>query len=208
MKVRPTLAALGLGVVAIGFMYGASAEDDSSPGKTVAYTCHGCHGIPNYKNTYPTYSVPKLGGQHPVYLVNALKAYASGERSHPTMHTQAASLSDQDRADVAAYLSGAPVASTGQVVGTPPPATQTCVSCHGADGAKTVGNDYPILAGQYRDYLLQALKDYKSGKRKNPIMAGIIGAVDERDFEAIAEFFSHQTVLCSTDQIREQGKCR
>jgi len=94
------------------------------------------------------------------------------------------------------------------VVGTPPPATQTCVSCHGADGAKTIGNDHPILAGQYRDYLVQALKDYKSGKRKNPIMAGIIGAIDERDFEAIAEYFSRQTVLCSTDRIREQGKCR
>ena len=54
---------------------------------------------------------------------------------------------------------------------------------------------------------MQALKDYKSGKRKNPIMAGIIGGVDEKDFEAIAQFFSQQRGLCSTDEMREHGKC-
>jgi cytochrome c553 len=124
------------------------------------------------------------------------------------MHAQAATLSDQDRADIAAYVAGERAEPAGDVVGTPPPSTQTCVSCHGADGARTVSPDYPILAGQYRDYLLQALKDYKSGKRKNPIMSGIIGAVSEKDFEAIAEFFAHQGALCGTERIREQGKCK
>jgi cytochrome c553 len=92
-------------------------------------------------------------------------------------------------------------------VGTPPPATQTCVACHGADGATTVAPDYPKLAGLPSDYIVHALKDYKSGKRKNPIMAGIISGVDEKDFEAIAEFFSRQTALCTTDQIQSKGKC-
>src|SRR5690606_40103550 len=101
------------------------------------------------------------------------------------MHAQASSLSEQDRADIAAYLQGEPIKPSGQVVGTPPPATQTCVACHGADGATTATEDYPILAGQYADYLVQALKDYKSGKRKNPIMAGIITGVDEKDFPAL-----------------------
>ena len=59
---------------------------------------------PNYKNAYPNYSVPKLGGQNAAYLDSALKAYAAGERPHPTMHSQAATLTDQDRADIAAYL--------------------------------------------------------------------------------------------------------
>ena len=106
------------------------------------------------------------------------------------MHSQAATLSDQDRADIAAYLQSEVVQPSKEVVGTPPPATQTCVACHGADGAKTIGPDYPILAGQYADYIVHALQDYKSGKRKNPIMAGIIAGVDEKDFEAIAEFFA------------------
>jgi cytochrome c553 len=78
-------------------------------GHELAYTCQGCHSIPNYKNVYPTYSVPKLSGQRPEYLVAALKAYKSGERSHGTMHSQASSMSEQDMADIAAYLAGANV---------------------------------------------------------------------------------------------------
>ena len=66
--------------------------------------CIGCHGIPGYKTAFPTvYHVPKIAGQQPAYLVNALKAYKSGERSHPSMRGIAASLSDQDMADLAAY---------------------------------------------------------------------------------------------------------
>ena len=83
------------------------------------------------------------------------------------------------------------IGATGkEVVGTPPPATQTCVACHGADGAKAIAPDYPMLAGQSADYIVHALQDYKSGKRKNPVMAGIISGVDEEDFEALGEFFS------------------
>ena len=64
---------------------------DAKRGHDLSYTCMGCHAIPNYKNVYPTYSVPKLRGQRPEYLVAALKAYKSGERSHGTMHSQASS---------------------------------------------------------------------------------------------------------------------
>ena len=70
--------------------------------------CVGCHGIPGYKTAYPeVYHVPKLGGQSPAYLVNALKAYRSGERNHPSMRGIAASLSDKDMAELAAYYGGA-----------------------------------------------------------------------------------------------------
>jgi len=66
--------------------------------------CIGCHGIPGYKTAFPdVYHVPKIAGQQPAYLVNALKAYRSGERSHPSMRGIAASLSEQDMADLAAY---------------------------------------------------------------------------------------------------------
>ncbi|MBT8131377.1 MAG: c-type cytochrome, partial [Gammaproteobacteria bacterium] len=63
------------------------------------------HGIESYKNVYPTYKVPLLVGQNEDYLVVALKAYKSGERSHPTMRSQASTMSEQDMADIAAYLS-------------------------------------------------------------------------------------------------------
>src|SRR5437868_3539978 len=136
MKFRPTLLALGVGAIAAVASLTANAEGDGQKGKTLAYTCHGCHGVPNYKNAYPSYSVPRLGGQHAKYLAVALGEYASGDRPHQTMHAQATTMSEQDRADIAAYLHSEGVQSAGEVVGTPPPATTTCVACHGADGAK------------------------------------------------------------------------
>ncbi|AMN48434.1 hypothetical protein ACG33_15275 [Steroidobacter denitrificans] len=207
MKFRPNLGVLGLTVLAAA-AYGAAAEGDAARGKILAYTCQGCHGVETYKNAYPNYSVPKLGGQSAAYLVNALMAYASGDRPHQTMHSHAVSMDDQDRADIAAFLQGEGVQSVKEPVGTPPPATQVCVACHGADGATAVMPDYPILAGQHPDYLIQALHDYKSGRRKNPIMAGIATGVDEKDFETIARFFARQPGLCNTQVIARQGRCR
>jgi cytochrome c553 len=206
MKFRPTLALIAFGFVATA-QGQAPTQGDAEHGKVLAYTCHGCHGVPNYKNAYPNYSVPKLGGQSAQYLANALKAYASGERPHQTMHSQATTLSEQDRADIAAYLAAEGV-KPGEVNGTPPPATQTCVACHGADGAKTISPEYPVLAGQYADYIVQALKDYKSGRRKNPVMAGIVAGVDEKDFDALGKFFQNQHGLCSTEDLKEHGACQ
>jgi cytochrome c553 len=81
-----------------------SAKGDVAKGKTLAYTCTGCHGIADYKNAYPSYRVPKIGGQGEAYLVAALTGYKKGERNHPTMKAQAKSFSDTDIADIAAYL--------------------------------------------------------------------------------------------------------
>ena len=64
----------------------------------------GCHAVKSYFNVYPTYHVPKLGGQGAGYIASALKAYKAGTRAHDTMHANAENLSDQDIADIAAYL--------------------------------------------------------------------------------------------------------
>ena len=86
----------------------AWSDGSASEGQKKNVMCIGCHGIPGYKTAYPAvYSVPKLGGQGAGYLVSALKAYKAGDRSHPTMRAIAASLSDQDMQDLAAYYSGA-----------------------------------------------------------------------------------------------------
>ncbi|HET6565002.1 MAG TPA: cytochrome c [Xanthomonadales bacterium] len=82
----------------------AAAEGDAEAGAIKAYTCTGCHGIPGYNNVYPTYKVPKLGGQNYEYLVSALHAYRDGQRKHATMQLQAASLSEQDILDISAYF--------------------------------------------------------------------------------------------------------
>jgi cytochrome c553 len=69
--------------------------------------CIGCHGVAGYKTAYPeVYHVPKIGGQGAAYIVKALQAYKSGERTHPSMRGIAASLSDKDMADLAAYYEG------------------------------------------------------------------------------------------------------
>lgn len=86
---------------------GARAEGDVEAGQVKAIPCMGCHAIPGYSNVYPTYHVPKVGGQHAAYIVAALKAYKAGDRSHPTMRAQAQSLSDDDMADIAAFFSAA-----------------------------------------------------------------------------------------------------
>ena len=83
----------------------AALSGDATRGKGLTYTCRGCHGVEGYKNAYPSYHVPKLGGQSEVYLRNALLEYRGAKRKHPTMQAQAESFSEQDIADIAAYLS-------------------------------------------------------------------------------------------------------
>jgi len=80
------------------------AAGDPKAGQLKTSMCAGCHGIAGWRTAYPTvYSVPKLGGQHADYIVAALQAYKSGDRSHPSMRGIASSLSDQDMEDLAAY---------------------------------------------------------------------------------------------------------
>lgn len=82
----------------------ASAQGNADAAKAKVAMCVGCHEIPGYRASFPSvYSVPRIAGQTAKYLENALIAYRKGERSHPTMRGIAASLSDQDIADLAAY---------------------------------------------------------------------------------------------------------
>ncbi|MEX0951235.1 MAG: cytochrome c [Gammaproteobacteria bacterium] len=96
---------LSIACLMIGMMSAAQAAGDAEVGRSKAETCLGCHGISTYKNAYPTYHVPKLGGQSATYIISALKAYKSDNRPHATMHSQAYDLSDEDMADIAAYFS-------------------------------------------------------------------------------------------------------
>jgi cytochrome c553 len=206
MTLRSAWLAIGLTIATL-VSPALAAAPDPVRGSKLAYTCHGCHGIPNYRNASPVYSVPKLGGQHAAYLVVALKEYASRDRNHPTMYAHASTLSAQDMLDVTAYLTGQELKTTGRHVGTAPKAGQTCVACHGPDGVGILP-EYPNLAGQHPDYIRQALHSYKSGTRKNAIMAGMAAALTDQDIEELADYYSSQRPgLCSTDVIRENGKC-
>lgn len=71
-------------------------------------------------------------------------------------------------------------------------AEKICAACHGADGSKPVAPENPILAGQYEDYLVKALSDYKSGKRANPIMKTFADQLSKQDIEDVAAWFARQ----------------
>ena len=83
----------------------AAEKGDAAAGKTLIYTCVGCHGITGWKNAYPNYHVPRIGGQNYDYLVSALTEYKKDERGHPTMRAQGQSMSEQDIRNIATYLS-------------------------------------------------------------------------------------------------------
>ncbi|MBK8064013.1 MAG: cytochrome c [Betaproteobacteria bacterium] len=95
----------------LAFAPGALAQGaagSAEAAKSKVSMCIGCHGIAGYKTAYPdVYHVPKISGQQAAYLVKALQAYKSGERSHPSMRGIARGLTDQDMADLAAYYAGA-----------------------------------------------------------------------------------------------------
>ena len=104
MKIQ-RLAGFAACAMLLGMTLAAHAESgDARQGKVKFQGCIGWHGIPLVTNAYPTFKVPKLAGQHPEYIVAALKGYKNGERLHKTMNSQARSLSDQDMLDIAAYL--------------------------------------------------------------------------------------------------------
>lgn len=176
------------------------ADGDAEAGRLKAHTCTGCHGIPGYNNTYPTYKVPKVGGQRRQYIESALVAYQSGTRSHKTMQNHANSFTDQDIQDIAAWLSGFSTRiSEPETAGQAPEKVQLCQSCHGENG---MGADpsYPALAGQHASYLARALKDYRSGDRKNPIMGGFASGLSDSEIDQLAQWYANKGGLVDLSQ--------
>lgn len=173
---------------------------EKSP-EELSSTCLGCHGVVSYNNIYPTYKVPKLGNQHKDYIVAALKAYRSGERSHPTMKAHAANLSDLDIDKIADYFS-----SFKTKIVTPEDVkiideANSCIGCHGVDGNSEVPT-FPRIAGQYEDYLYQSLKSYKNGKRNNAIMNGVASTLNDDQMKKLSKYFASQKGMLNIDQGR------
>ena len=194
-KILITFAALLLA----GASTTAWAGGDLERGAELANTCLGCHGIPGYRNAYPSYRVPKLGGLAEEYLVIALQGYKNETRGHPTMQAQAATLSEQDMKDLAAYFAsqgeleqGKP--RSGAKIKSGEEKAVVCAACHGQGGVSAAGN-WPTLAGQHEDYIKNALGQYRSGERKDPVMAGQAAALTDEDIAALAAYFAAQRGL-------------
>jgi cytochrome c553 len=201
------LAWLASTALSLSWSPGAQAAGDPALGEKKFYTCYGCHGIDNYRNAYPDYSVPKLRHQDAAYIVAALQEYRSGERPHATMHAQASSLSDQDMEDIAAYLQGAvPPKPVAVAPGKAPKQVAACVACHGEGGLGVEAPLTPrpaVLAGQHVDYLEQALVAYRNGRRKNVVMDGMARLLTtDDDVKIAAAYFASQSsplVTATTD---------
>jgi cytochrome c553 len=173
----------------------AQTAGDAARGAVLADTCMGCHGIPGYRNSYPSFRVPKLGGQNADYIVTALQGYQAQTRAHNTMHAQAVSMTEQDMRDVAAFFAGQGGPKAGPVVRTAAAdKVATCAACHGEAGISPAPN-WPNLAGQYRDYLEHAIRQYKTGERKDPVMGAQAQGIRDEDIRMIAEYFAAQSGL-------------
>jgi cytochrome c553 len=181
--------------------------------------CIGCHGIKGYQASFPeVYKVPMISGQGAKYIVAALNAYKKGERKHPTMRAIAASLNEQDMAEIAAYyeqLGNGGVALPEQAAAAPADVAAlltkgACTSCHGPNFSKPIDGSYPKLAGQHGDYLYVALKAYKTEGnpqvgRGNPIMGGQAKQFSLLELKALANYIA---TLPSELQTVPQAKFR
>jgi cytochrome c553 len=181
-------------------------KGNADSGKTKAAMCIGCHGIKGYQASFPeVYKVPMISGQGAKYISNALLAYQKGDRKHPTMMAIAASLNEQDMADLAAYYSvhgKVEGAALPEKSGKEPSAAVAdllkkgaCISCHGANFAKPIDPSYPKIAGQHADYLTVALKSYKTEGlakvgRTNGVMGGIAKQFSNAEMKEMANYIS------------------
>lgn len=177
---------------------------DAARGETLAYTCTGCHGVDSAVNAYPSYHVPKLGGQNADYLEVALQGYRNGSRSHGTMHGQGSQLSDQDIADVAAYFASIEgeaatgiLAADSETIAAGQEKSMTCQACHGATGIAG-SPQWPNLAGQHQSYLVEAIRQYQRAERTDLVMAPLVSQLDDEAIEQIAAFYASQPGLFQT----------
>lgn len=187
-------------IILLGTMGTVSAANIKE-GRDAFETCRGCHSTPGYSNVYPTYYVPKIGGQVPAYIASALKSYKESGRSHRTMMANCFDLSEKTIENIAAYLSeikdGSSLSiSNGGDVKKGKQLAETCLSCHNDDSDSNATN--PRLAGQHANYLEKAMKDYKSGERKNPIMQSMVGSLSEEEMKDIAAYFTSLKGLVAT----------
>ena len=187
-----------------------SKPGDAAAGKTKAAMCIGCHGIVGYQASFPeVYKVPMIAGQNAKYIVSALTAYQKGDRKHPSMRAIAASLTEQDMADLAAFyeqqasghVQPAPAAVAKAVPDALKDRMAACVACHGANFSAPIDPAYPKLAGQHADYLYAALKAYQTDGnphlgRANASMRG----------QVVQEVDGKKKLVFSHDELKQIGK--
>jgi cytochrome c553 len=181
-----------------------SGLGDPVAGKEKSQLCQGCHGEEGISIEG---LIPKLAGQYGKYISKELRNYQAGTRSHQIMNAMAATISDDDLADIAAYFAsrtkmkgngsenelGKKLFLNGDISRT----MVACVNCHGVNGKGLTPNTsmFPVIGGQQRDYIRRQLVNFRKGDRTNSpngIMNRITQKLTDAELEALAEYVSEQ----------------
>lgn len=194
-------------LVMFGAVSTAHAAGNAAAGQAkVDAMCASCHGATGNAPIMPTY--PKLAGQHASYIAKQLADFKSGARQDPIMAGMSAALSPEDMANIAAHFA-AQTAAVGSAANTDAEVTATgkkiyeggdkvkgisaCMACHGPSGSGNPGAAFPALSGQNGDYVVKALKDFRSGARSNDaasMMRDIAAKMSDNDIAAVAAYIN------------------
>lgn len=182
-----------------------NGSGDPIAGKEKSQLCQGCHGEYGI-STEPL--IPKLAGQYAIYLAKELRNYQAGTRSHQIMNAMAATISDENLADIAAYFAsqtkmkgdGSADNQLGKELflhGDPSRIRLACVNCHGIKGKGLAPNMpmFPVIGGQHKDYIRRQLINFRDGYRTNSpnaIMNRIASSLTDDEIESLAEYSSAQ----------------
>jgi cytochrome c553 len=173
------------------------SNGDASRGVTACLTCHGPKG------QSATAMWPKLSAQHAAYTAKQLKNFKEGTRANPVMMGMAATLTEQDMQNIAAYLVKQPLSQgvaqdkssieLGQSIyrgGIAAKGVPACAACHSPNGAG-IPSQYPLLGGQWADYSYAQLQAFSNGTRKNgPMMTTIAGKLSDAEMKAVADYIA------------------
>jgi cytochrome c553 len=179
----------------------AQADGDPEKGKVGAVGCAGCHGGDG-NSANPIW--PNLAGQHPNYLEKQIADFKAGIRKDPSMNAMAAGIATPEAAaDIAAYFAEQTMqlgtadpktVALGQQLfrgGNPTNGVAACGGCHGPDGMGNLPAKFPRISGQNVDYVVKALKDFRSGTRTNDIngmMRGVAAHMTDAEIDAVAQY--------------------
>lgn len=191
------LASMGILLAVQGL---AHAKGTVEAGQAKAATCVACHGLDG-NSVNPEW--PSIAGQHEQYIIKQLKAFKAGVRQNTLMAPMAATLSDQDVEDVAAYYSSQTPkgleadkskVTLGQQLyrgGNAQTHTPACLACHGPNGRGNPAAAYPSIRGQHATQIAMQLQAYKKGERKtdqNEMMRNVAATLTDEEINAVASY--------------------
>lgn len=164
-------------------------KGDSSAAEELSATCNGCHGEKGNSSQALT---PSLAGQDPSYIVTALKAYQSGQRTQQDMQNAVKDLKPSDISNIAAlYAKQEPLKLDIHIPDPPEVISAKCDRCHGVNGFSAV-LDIPRIGGQIESYLFDTLMSYKNKTRDHAVMFAMADGLSVLEMKAIAKYYSEQ----------------